>query len=654
METAMGMQEELSAYGSWRTRVEQTIGRIRGWLFESNLSDAHNDQCIEQLLLKLRDDRLVIAFVAEFSRGKSELINAMFFGDQGARVLPSSSGRTTMCPTELMYDAARPPCIELLPIDTRRTASTVADLKGRPEVWKRIPLDMTSSASLQQVLSRVSEQRKVSIGDAEQLGFHIDVSGESGLQPDAQGAVDVPAWRHAVINMPHPLLRQGLVILDTPGLNAIGAEPELTLSLLPSAHAVLFVLGMDTGVTQSDLAVWKTHVTAAGGSRQGRLAVLNKMDGLWDGLRSEEQVDAEIARQVSSCAATLDLPEGRVFPVSAQKGLLARIQRDASLLSRSRLPQLERALVEDLLPAKREIVSAAVEHDAIGLLDRTGDVLAGRKRAIADQLAEFSDLRGKNRGVIQYMLKRVRAEKEEFERGLERFYATRNVFSTQTNALFAHLGMDALRTRTAQTRELMEKANFSLQLRDAMNGFFGEVRGSLEKSAVSVDEIFRMMEAMYQRFSAEHDLRLGVPVPFSVQRYEKDITRLEKAFHQQFNTWLNLLTTEKRLLTQRFFETVAVQVRKHMEVVNRDVEHWLRAIMAPLENQVREHQKQLRRRLESVKRIHEATDTLEERIEELRQNEAAITHQMEELARLRGALEAAIKAPVIREMDAAA
>ena len=593
----MGMQEELSAYGSWRTRVEQTIGRIRGWLFESNLSDAHNDQCIEQLLLKLRDDRLVIAFVAEFSRGKSELINAMFFGDQGARVLPSSSGRTTMCPTELMYDAARPPCIELLPIDTRRTASTVADLKGRPEIWKRIPLDMTSSASLQQVLSQVSEQRKVSIGDAEQLGFHIDVSGESGLQPDAQGAVDVPAWRHAVINMPHPLLRQGLVILDTPGLNAIGAEPELTLSLLPSAHAVLFVLGMDTGVTQSDLAVWKTHVTAAGGSRQGRLAVLNKMDGLWDGLRSEEQVDAEIARQVSSCAATLDLPEGRVFPVSAQKGLLARIQRDASLLSRSRLPQLERALVEDLLPAKREIVSAAVEHDAIGLLDRTGDVLAGRKRAIADQLAEFSDLRGKNRGVIQYMLKRVRAEKEEFERGLERFYATRNVFSTQTNALFAHLGMDALRTRTAQTRELMEKANFSLQLRDAMNGFFGEVRGSLEKSAVSVDEIFRMMEAMYQRFSAEHDLRLGVPVPFSVQRYEKDITRLEKAFHQQFNTWLNLLTTEKRLLTQRFFETVAVQVRKHMEVVNRDVEHWLRAIMAPLENQVREHQKQLKRRL---------------------------------------------------------
>ena len=650
----MGMQEELSAYGAWRTRVEQTVTRLRGWLFEANLSDTHNDQCMDQLLQKLRDDRLVVAFVAEFSRGKSELINAIFFGDQGTRVLPSSTGRTTMCPTELMYDPARPACIDLLPIDTRRGNTPVAEYKAQPGAWSRILLDTTSPQAMQQALTRVSEQRRATIADAEAMGFRIDLSGETGLQPDAQGGVQVPAWRHAVINLPHPLLRQGLVILDTPGLNAIGAEPELTLSLLPAAHAVLFVLGMDTGVTQSDLGVWKTHVTAAGGSRQGRIAVLNKMDSLWDGLRSEAQIEAEIQRQIESCAVTLDIPASRVFPVSAQKGLLARIQHDDALLARSRLPQLERALVEDLLPAKRDIVAAAVEHDAGELISRMRELLAGRKRGLDEQQAEFSDLRGKNRGVIQYMLKRVKAEKEEFERGLERFYATRNVFSSQTNALFAHLGMDALRARTNHTREVMEAANFSLQLRDAMNAFFEGVRESLRQSATSVDEIFHMMEAMYQRFSTEHDLRLGVPVPFSVQRYEKDINRLETAFHQQFNTWLNLLTTEKRQLTQRFFETVAVQVRKHMEVVNRDVEHWLRAIMAPLENQVREHQRQLKRRLESVKRIHEATDTLEERIEDLRQTGAAIDQQLEELGRLQGALESALRAPVLRVVSAAA
>jgi 3-dehydroquinate dehydratase len=78
-----------------------------------------------------------------------------------------------------------------------------------------------------------------------------------------------------------------------------------------------------------------------------------------------------------------------------------------------------------------------------------------------------------------------------------------------------------------------------------------------------------------------------------------------------------LLTHEKGQLTQRFFEEVAVQVRKNFEHANRDAESWLKAIMAPMEIQIREHQIQLKRRLESIKRIHQATDTLEERIDEL-------------------------------------
>ena len=72
--------------------------------------------------------------------------------------------------------------------------------------------------------------------------------------------VEVPKWRHALINIAHPLLKQGLVILDTPGLNAIGAEPELTVSLMPQAHAVVFILGADTGVTKSDLSIWREHL----------------------------------------------------------------------------------------------------------------------------------------------------------------------------------------------------------------------------------------------------------------------------------------------------------------------------------------------------------------------------------------------------------
>jgi prefoldin subunit 5 len=53
--------------------------------------------------------------------------------------------------------------------------------------------------------------------------------------------------------------------------------------------------------------------------------------------------------------------------------------------------------------------------------------------------------------------------------------------------------------------------------------------------------------------------------------------------------------------------------------------------MAPMEAQVREHQVQLKRRLESIKRIHQATDTLEQRIEELSHAAQAIGSQIASL-----------------------
>ena len=98
------------------------------------------------------------------------------------------------------------------------------------------------------------------------------------------------------------------------------------------------------------------------------------------------------------------------------------------------------------------------------------------------------------------------------------------------------------------------------------------------------------------------------------------------------------MTTEKHALTQKFFETIAVQARRTFEVANRDVEQWLRAVLSPLETQVREYQIHLKRRLESVKRIHQATDTLEDRVEELKQSEDSVLAMLAQLDALRSEL----------------
>ncbi len=636
------LMEEFSAYGRWRGAVADEVGRLRAWLSRNEVGDAQADLRLQYVLERLRDDKLSVAFIAEFSRGKSELINAIFFSDYGDRILPSSAGRTTMCPTELQWSAGATPELRLLPIASRALQTPVGELKRFPEEWVVTPLKADSAAELQAALARVGETLRVPAEEARRLGFDIDPAGEQGLAPEADGLVEIPSWRHAVIQFPHPLLEQGLVVLDTPGLNAIGAEPELTLSMLPNAHAVLFILAADTGVTQSDLAVWREYVQGGQERKKGRLVVLNKIDGLWDGLREEAQIEAEISRQVESVASTLGVGEDRVFPVSAQKGLVARVNGDAGLLARSRLPALERALADDLLPTRQEIVGESTLGETDELVRQTRGLLEARLAGLREQLQELTDLRGKNQSVIEYMMRKIRAEKDEFEQGLQKYYAVRSVFSNLTNNLLANLGMDALRDETRRTREAMLEASFTRGLKEAMEGFFSHLRGNLRRSTNEISEITSMLDAMYKRFSVEHGLTLQPPEPFSTLRYERELDRLEKAFNRQINTALILVTTEKHTLTQKFFETVALQARRTFEIANRDVEQWLRAVMSPLETQVREYQIQLKRRLESVKRIHQATDTLEERVEELQQQELALLGLVSELAGLDEAIHRAL------------
>src|SRR4029077_8177099 len=160
---------------------------------------------------------------------------------------------------------------------------------------------------------------------ARKYGLSAESETETGASTADGESIEIPCWRHAIINFPHPLLQQGLVVLDTPGLNAIGTEPELTLNQLPNAHAVLFLLAADAGVTKTDLEVWNRHLAGDDpASRAGRIVVLNKIDGMWDDLKSEAEVEAEIGRQVSSSAQLLGVPPSQVFAVTAQKALLAK------------------------------------------------------------------------------------------------------------------------------------------------------------------------------------------------------------------------------------------------------------------------------------------------------------------------------------------
>ena len=128
----------------------------------NNVTDLRTHHQFETVLGQLSDDNLSVAFVAEYSRGKSEMINTIFFGDYKKRILPSGTGRTTMCPTELMYDANVPTGIRLLPIESRREQRAMFEIKNDSDLWVEVEFDADDVDSITAALKGMTDSKLVS------------------------------------------------------------------------------------------------------------------------------------------------------------------------------------------------------------------------------------------------------------------------------------------------------------------------------------------------------------------------------------------------------------------------------------------------------------------------------------------------------------
>src|SRR3990167_6183911 len=132
------LEQQIADFSHWRAQLAGAISDYRDWLDLTGAADAMQDLRLYDMAESVKKDRLVLAFVAEFARGKTETINALFFSDFKSRLLPCDAGRTTMCPTEIFWDEGEEPYIKLLRIETRKRDDGLSALKLEPNQWVRI------------------------------------------------------------------------------------------------------------------------------------------------------------------------------------------------------------------------------------------------------------------------------------------------------------------------------------------------------------------------------------------------------------------------------------------------------------------------------------------------------------------------------------
>ncbi len=624
-------KEKMHEYSQWRAKLIQSIDMYRQWRNRYGMNDAYSTNTILNILTDLEADRITLAFVAEFSRGKTELINALFFAETGVRLLPSSPGRTTMAPTELFYDEAGGSYIRLLDIESRLEETSLAEFKKKPERWVELKLDSNSPKQMQEAFKELIATKMVDRRLAEKLGLwnESEAAAQGIINPEK---VEIPSWRHALISFPHPLLKEGLAIIDTPGLNALGTEPELTLNILPGAQAIVFVLAADTGVTKSDMEMWLTHICRAHGEKtQGLAVVMNKIDAMWDDLDDTSNYEDSIKSQVAASAAILKINENTIFPVSAKQALLAKVKADDDLFTRSRLAPLENYLASDILKQKRKILMGTVARDIGFLVNESSNITGSTLSEATNQLEEFKKIDFQNQDLTGRLMAETRDKQTLYLANIENFQASRRVFVVQAKMLIDSFADEKVEAIINTAKQDIAKSLTTYGMKQNIRKLFDNLRELLQDSIDITNETRRLVKAIHKKFKNDYGFKEIEPPLFSIKQYQIE---LEHIFEQgeAFRTSTRITMTEQSIVIDKLYGTLIASARDVLRQAHADAITWSHGVLMPLMRQIKDHKKQIENRLLLLKKINSSKGSIAENIAALESELAPLKRQREELS----------------------
>ncbi len=625
--THSSLSTKITEYSEWRETLITTINEYIDWLGQTDSLNATQELRLYDIKEIIKKDQLVMAFLAEFSRGKTETINALFFPDFNQRLLPSSPGRTTMCPTEIFWDATEEACIKLLPIETRKTDNTLTYLKSTPDIWHKIRLDITSPDAMQETLRTLIQKREVNLETAKSLGFWNEDDPSMRRLLAEKGTVEIPVWRHALINYPHPLLKNGLVVIDTPGLNTMGAEPELTLNIIPNAQAVLFLAATDTGITKSDMQIWTEYVQK---SATHKLVILNKIDILWDGLETEDEVNALIEKQIQNTAHELDIDAHNIFAISAQKALVAKIRKDATLLKRSNIGSLEDALANQLIESKHEVLGRSVVTECSNMIRSSRKIALMRVNQNKSQLTELKEIQNQNREASKDILANVVAERKRYESSVLTFNQGNEKIKRLSEKLLRHLSLDYLNTTLEQTKQDMGDSWTTINLNKSMRKLTKLAINLAEEVTVEATTIKKHADDLYQLFCSKHGFEKTQAISLNLDSFIQDIQSLEKITHDFCTDPVNMLT-EKHFLIRRFYLGLVTQIQALFEQAQVNCTIWLNVVIGELKTQINVHKKALDKRAETLMESDNNADNLIKNLEATENEFAKLMQQSNQI-----------------------
>lgn len=283
---------------------------------------------------RISDPAFHVLVVGEFKQGKSSLVNALL----GTTVCPVDDDIATAVPTSVRYAEVPEAAVILEPVDS----TPAGESQG----------------------NEVPQARRQSISVSDVPGWVTEQHGAAEVTQERIRSVDV--------GLPLPMLHDGLVLVDTPGVGGLGSRHgTATMGALPLADAVLFVTDASQELTAPEVEFLRN-------ARQmcpNVVMVLTKIDFYPEWRRIQEIDQGHLTR--------LGL-EAPIVPVSSTlHGHAVRLGDDA-LDQESGFPALLAHLRDDIVGRSEELVlnTARSElQDVVGQLELQFET---EKRALDD------------------------------------------------------------------------------------------------------------------------------------------------------------------------------------------------------------------------------------------------------------------------------
>lgn len=390
-------QEKLKPFRILRERLGGMLSDASEVINDLNMSTASDN--LDKLSKKVNNDTFKIQVIGTFSNGKSTVINSLL----GEEVLPAYALPTTAVINEIKYGEKKE-----------------AILYFRNPLPENLPASLSAKA-----LDHMKKHEKKDIPPLRINYNEIEDYVVIPMGEDPKEMLLESPYEKVELFWPLPMLKEGVEIIDSPGLNESDTRARVTMDYLSKADAILFVLAADRLCSKDEMEFVENNLSAYGFTDP--FFVVNRFD-----LIQEREKDRVIKFAEMKLAGFTTNP---IYCISAQKALDGAVKHDAGLIEESRITPFVTHLTDFLTKDKGKIklsqpareLKRILNNEAlykvipsqIAMLDSSLDEVRARYNAAKPQLEM---LRSKKKQVIDKLKLKIEQSKLEFKRVSNRNY----------------------------------------------------------------------------------------------------------------------------------------------------------------------------------------------------------------------------------------